>query len=75
MLAGARVFARRATWLSALLRPLGVRWAEWVLNMDPGVLLAIVEVLRIEHSAAHLSRAADDLIRQQVSGLSIRSTI
>src|SRR5579859_3435997 len=44
----------------ALLRPVGGRWLERVLDTDPGVILASVEILRIEHSTAHFSCAVYD---------------
>ncbi len=46
--------------LQTLLTVAGVCWLERILDADPGVLLAGVEILRIEESASDLGRAADD---------------
>ena len=43
-----------------MLRAVGIRRLERVLHANPGVLLAGVEILRIEHGTADFGGAADD---------------
>ena len=52
--------ALRAIGIRRLERVLHANPLKRVLHTDPGVLLAGVEILRIEHSAAHFGCAADD---------------